>query len=264
MMDDRDLDPQGAFGDDEPTEFGPVEGPLDCEGARARLPLFVGGDLDPDQQGAVGAHLEECVACRAAGDGAQRMRQVYFELASREPSVDLWSGVRAGLIRDGRISAGSRPAADPSSPGRTARTPGVRTDEAPGDRVTARARSASQGSLELATGSGSTWRVWAGGVGLAAAVLLVGGVWGLGGFGPGAPFSGGEPARTTGELAAQPTVLEDVTAGAAAASPAAGGLRTIDGSERLLNGAQPVILIPVRSGPIGGGLESLASETRYR
>lgn len=80
---------------------------LDCTKAQAQLPLYVGGDLDEDVQAGVTAHLAGCEACCQEWRRAVSARQALLGLRGRVTGegVDLWSGVRAELLADGRIGA---------------------------------------------------------------------------------------------------------------------------------------------------------------
>ena len=100
---------------------------------RDRLPLYVGGDLDAEALGDVRAHLALCEGCARAAREALRAREVFrstLSVGAREilrPSPELWIGVRAALVAEGRL--GDRSAVRGSnhlSRARTAARPGLR------------------------------------------------------------------------------------------------------------------------------------------
>ena len=76
---------------------------------RDRLPLYVGGDLDAEALGDVRAHLALCEGCARAAREALRAREVFrstLSVGAREilrPSPELWVGVRAALVAEGRL-----------------------------------------------------------------------------------------------------------------------------------------------------------------
>jgi len=78
-----------------------------CGEVREKLPLYVGGDLDPDVMDAVRGHLELCSECArhmARATGARRVLVASFR--AQEGEVDqpeLWPGIRAKLLAEGRI-----------------------------------------------------------------------------------------------------------------------------------------------------------------
>jgi hypothetical protein len=78
-----------------------------CKEILERIPLYVGGDLDPEALEAVRTHVDACESCaRCAGD-ASRARQVFLtSFREREavlPRPDLWAGIRGVLVDEGRI-----------------------------------------------------------------------------------------------------------------------------------------------------------------
>ena len=81
-----------------------------CNEVREKLPLYVGGDLDPDVMDAVGGHLGLCSECTrhlARATGARRVLVASFR--AQEGEVDqpaLWPGIRAKLLAEGRIHTG--------------------------------------------------------------------------------------------------------------------------------------------------------------
>jgi len=78
-----------------------------CTEILERIPLYVGGDLDPEALEAVRTHVDDCESCaRCAGD-ASRAREVFLtSFREREavlPRPDLWAGIRDVLVEEGRI-----------------------------------------------------------------------------------------------------------------------------------------------------------------
>jgi anti-sigma factor RsiW len=88
---------------------------MSCTEAREKLPLYVGGDLDREVLENLRSHLERCAECHAKVQEAVAARRELV-LAFRERSQglkpDLWSGIRAKLVAEGRIleDAEGRPA----------------------------------------------------------------------------------------------------------------------------------------------------------
>lgn len=84
-----------------------------CTEAREKLPLFVGGDLDPDVQAGVRAHLEGCPECAALAAAASRGRRALvdalLERSDAGTQPELWSGIRAVLVSEGRIRGANSP-----------------------------------------------------------------------------------------------------------------------------------------------------------
>ncbi len=95
--------------------------PSNCADTRACLPLFVGSDLDPEEQASVKAHLAECEDCRLHEDRARRARGVLASFLQSDggavtvqngqggdqapvPEDSLWPAVRAGLLDAGLIA----------------------------------------------------------------------------------------------------------------------------------------------------------------
>lgn len=111
-----------------------------CSRIENELPLFVGGELDANTRGAVRAHLELCDECRTRESAARRAHVALarglgltgsahsgsaHSGSAHSGSVSvpsLWSGVRAGLERDGVLRAPAAPAPLLSGPGSTWRT----------------------------------------------------------------------------------------------------------------------------------------------
>ena len=112
-------------------------GRTNCSDVLERLPLYVGADLDEDALAFVRAHLDECEACAKQAEAADRAREAFRTSleaqvgASRidapgsrsTASADLWDGVRATLVREGRIHSGS---ADEFVPQRRVARPALR------------------------------------------------------------------------------------------------------------------------------------------
>ncbi|MCZ6596661.1 MAG: zf-HC2 domain-containing protein [Planctomycetota bacterium] len=83
--------------------------PETCADIEARLPLFVGGDLEPDTQEAVAVHLARCDACRDLAERFDQVRathQAAMEPLRGEPAPDLWPGVRERLVDEGVLADG--------------------------------------------------------------------------------------------------------------------------------------------------------------
>lgn len=91
-----------------------------CSIVREKLPLYVGGDLDPDGQELVRSHLDGCGDCARDAAAAAHARDVFRTHLRRETqergasdgalsstearsAASLWDGVRAELVREGRI-----------------------------------------------------------------------------------------------------------------------------------------------------------------
>lgn len=99
--------------------------PMSCGEAREKLPLYVGGDLDPDVLEAVRAHFQECSACAEQSFEAQRARRELVA-AFRQPealtlSPNLWPGIRATLRAEGRVRDAVAPVRLPAAPARARR-----------------------------------------------------------------------------------------------------------------------------------------------
>ena len=114
-----------------------------CSIVREKLPLYVGRDLDAEAQELVRSHLEECGDCARDAAVATRSRQAFqaylaeftgpasmraqhrdFESPSEAAGsgTSLWDGVRAELVREGRIVRGNADEA-PVSPSGDAPSP---------------------------------------------------------------------------------------------------------------------------------------------
>jgi hypothetical protein len=79
-----------------------------CTEVQARIPLFIGEDLDAPAMSRVEEHLATCAVCGGRASEARRARAALRRLAgdSREKSRDLWNGVR-GLLRQEGLLAGA-------------------------------------------------------------------------------------------------------------------------------------------------------------
>lgn len=98
-----------------------------CSRTENELALFVGGELDANARATVRAHLDACAECRAREHAARRAHVALARglgvtgRAGARPraqwSPELWSGVRAGLERDGllRTPVSSAPASTVAS-----------------------------------------------------------------------------------------------------------------------------------------------------
>lgn len=70
-----------------------------CSDVRAALPLWVGGDLEANENLAVQRHLDRCDGCLGAAELAdQSRRALVLRLESEvQPTPDLWAGISAQL-----------------------------------------------------------------------------------------------------------------------------------------------------------------------
>jgi anti-sigma factor RsiW len=215
MIDPDDFDPRSN------ADFAPLDGAPDCALAEARLALYVGADLDPADQRLVGEHLAHCASCTESVRRLREARQLYFEVASREPAVDLWPGVRSALVAEGVLDPADARRAPTSAP-HVAPAPVVGADR--------------------------RW-VLVAPLSMAAAALLIAGLWRVGG--------GAGPSVGTPDVAVDTGAVE-----AESTASASGGLRAIENSERLLLNAEPATLAPNSIRRLQGGPESLASGYR--
>ena len=107
-----------------------------CSQVRERLPLYVGEDLEAGVMVLVRRHLAECGACRRAADRAAQARGAFATHLAEEALLqpNLWAGLRAELVREGRIQASpheanrdaNRSVATPEGPRPLAAESGVR------------------------------------------------------------------------------------------------------------------------------------------
>lgn len=93
-----------------------------CSRTENELALFVGGELDANTRAAVRGHLDTCAECRVRELAARRAHEALVRglgvsgaVTARAPA--LWSGVRAGLERDGLLRAPAAPAPVLAGPG---------------------------------------------------------------------------------------------------------------------------------------------------
>lgn len=101
---------------------------MSCTEAREKLPLYVGGDLDREVLECLRAHLERCAECHSKVQEAVTARRelvLAFRERTQGQKPDLWSGIRATLVAEGRIleDADGRPAHSDFRPGQR---PGLR------------------------------------------------------------------------------------------------------------------------------------------
>jgi len=93
---------------------------MSCGEARDKLPLYVGGDLDPDVLDAVRGHLDLCGECarRAARTAsARRVLQASFQGSEGDGTQPgLWPGIRARLHSEGLIRNSERPVVEAPVP----------------------------------------------------------------------------------------------------------------------------------------------------
>ena len=83
-----------------------------CTAARAALPLFVGGDMEPQEMAQVKAHLDDCGTCRLHEDRARQARGALVSMLRSDESASqgslletsVWEGLRADLIAAGLIA----------------------------------------------------------------------------------------------------------------------------------------------------------------
>ena len=82
-----------------------------CPEIREKLPLYIGGDLDPEVLESVRTHLASCGECALRTGEASRARQLFvgaLQEAELRPA-ELWSGLREVLSSEGRIRTTSGP-----------------------------------------------------------------------------------------------------------------------------------------------------------
>jgi anti-sigma factor RsiW len=99
---------------------------MSCGETREKLPLYVGGDLDPDILDEVRAHLGACRDCARRSEEAVRARRgLVAAFRAREEdfqSPGLWPTLRATLRAEGLIHDAGEPLALPSVPARARRS----------------------------------------------------------------------------------------------------------------------------------------------
>jgi hypothetical protein len=101
---------------------------MSCTEAREKLPLYVGGDLDREVQETLRSHLERCADChRLVQEAVAARRELVLSFRERVqgPKPDLWSGIRAQLVAEGRIleDANGRPVRPLGTPDTFTRVP---------------------------------------------------------------------------------------------------------------------------------------------
>lgn len=74
----------------------------------ARLSEYVDGELEPDAQAGLEAHLVTCPACARVLAELEAVRAQAASLEDRPPARDLWPGIAARLGRAGRQAAVAR------------------------------------------------------------------------------------------------------------------------------------------------------------
>ncbi len=67
---------------------------MDCEAARDLLPLYAGGEIDPEERMAVEAHLGICTSCAFELSLYQQDRARLAELRDEEVPVGTWKALR--------------------------------------------------------------------------------------------------------------------------------------------------------------------------
>lgn len=101
---------------------------MSCNEAREKLPLYVGGDLDREVQETLRSHLERCADChRQVQEAVAARRELVLAFRERVQGEkpDLWTGIRAQLVAEGRIleDAGGRPVRPLRAPESLVRVP---------------------------------------------------------------------------------------------------------------------------------------------
>ncbi|MCC7013626.1 MAG: zf-HC2 domain-containing protein [Planctomycetes bacterium] len=75
--------------------------PIECSEVRERLPLVPGHDLESPAREEVEAHLRTCASCSSELERlSHALAQLRLGSALEAPPVDLWSAVRAELVRE--------------------------------------------------------------------------------------------------------------------------------------------------------------------
>lgn len=86
---------------------------MNCGEASEKLPLYVGGDLDPEVLAAVRQHLETCPECVTRATAGERARgELKRALQSAEAgstTPGLWPGIRSTLRSEGLIHEAGEP-----------------------------------------------------------------------------------------------------------------------------------------------------------
>lgn len=86
---------------------------LRCSDVADKLPLYVGGDLEPTGLEAVRGHLAECERCAEELQVVSRVRGALITAlrdegrapAGSDGGLGLWPGIRAVLVREGRLGS---------------------------------------------------------------------------------------------------------------------------------------------------------------
>jgi anti-sigma factor RsiW len=90
---------------------------LRCPDVLERLPLHVGGDLEPEALRSVRDHLASCGECARAAEAASRARAAFVAAlraeAAAAPAPALWPAVRAALGAERARARGPRRLARP-------------------------------------------------------------------------------------------------------------------------------------------------------
>jgi len=77
---------------------------MGCEGFKELLMAFVDGEISPDEEAALGKHLEECGACRDELEEMEKLREVTSTMRVHAPEDDLWRSYWLGIYN--RIERG--------------------------------------------------------------------------------------------------------------------------------------------------------------
>jgi len=81
---------------------------MNCEAARAELPLYLYGELSFDQEEAVEQHLEQCAPCRLEYEQERRLHAA-LDMTAEQPAPAMLAECRRNLFAD--LAVKTRPAA---------------------------------------------------------------------------------------------------------------------------------------------------------
>jgi anti-sigma factor RsiW len=74
---------------------------MNCSEVRKLIPLFAGGDLEPDESGRIEEHLASCKECSSFLDAFRADRELLGSLREKGPGPpvfgEFWSGLRRKL-----------------------------------------------------------------------------------------------------------------------------------------------------------------------
>ena len=71
---------------------------MNCKDFEENLPLYIYGDLPPDQRTACEAHLADCVHCQVEGEQVRALHKVLAQRPRLEPSPDFLVECRQALV----------------------------------------------------------------------------------------------------------------------------------------------------------------------